>query len=102
MNRRRFLLSALAAPVIVRASSLMAVVPVPKITGLTDPAAWFLVDPELNVRSLMQVMIEIRETAFSAGPLFVRPTKLIVHPDWLDDGVRLLAAAHPEPDAAPA
>jgi hypothetical protein len=29
MNRRRFLLSALAAPVIVRAASLMAVAPVP-------------------------------------------------------------------------
>jgi hypothetical protein len=35
MNRRRFLLSALAAPVIVRASSLMAVVPV--LPGFTSP-----------------------------------------------------------------
>lgn len=89
MNRRGFLGSILAlgaAPAIVRADSLMRVVP-RETTILTATAGM------LTESALEDAMIEIYRLADVRGRLLaIRPTKLYVHPDRV---LSALAIAEP-------
>lgn len=96
MNRRRFLLSALATPAIVRTSSLMAIMPAPTagVPLTLSPGEWFATDE----------IIAAAERRFAASwteALIWGRSKdgLITMPPVPYCGNPLIAALRPLPDA---
>lgn len=100
LTRRRFLgglAIALAAPTIVRASSLMA--HVPARVGLTDPYWWpppyHPLEP-LNSASLEQAIIEIQKYKEDVRDMMmISPNRLLGLSLPVGDGVALRSIPHP-------